>query len=185
MSGRDHHSALKTEAVAKVNAGHIEIVVARLQWGKDDKAFTLHVNPTAFSTAGIQTTDWLAYLSFQRNDRCAFTSFGRCYSREVPEGFDVQAFATAFNAGFGYLQQAQRGLEACGFALPQPEGWGFFRGTSDGRSHRGPAVMSGDGHTAMKTEPMKKTEDDKFLFRFTFIDTGNEKGFVKIGRAHV
>lgn len=178
MAARDHHSALKSETVAKVNAGYIEIVVAKLQWGKDDIAFTLHVNPTSFSTAGLQTTDWLAYLGFQRNDRCSFTSFGRCYSKEVPEGFDVQAFATAFNAGFGYLQQAQRGLEACGFMLPQPEGWGFFQGTAGSRPRRGLVEMSGDGHTAMKTNSMKQTEDDKFLFRFTFIDTGSDKGFV-------
>jgi hypothetical protein len=178
MPARDHHTALKSEAVAKVNAGHIEIVLAKLQSSKDDKVFTLHVNPSSYSSAGIQTTDWLAYLGFQRSDRCQFTNFGRCYSKEVPEGFDVQAFASAFNAGFGHLQRAQSSLEACGFSLPQPEGWAFFHGISGGRSHRGPAAMSGDGHTAMKTDAMKKTEDDKFLFRFTFIDTGREKGFV-------
>jgi hypothetical protein len=178
MRGRDHHSALKSETVAKVNAGHIEIVVAKLQWGKDDKAFTLHVNPTSFSTAGLQTTDWLAYLGFQRNDRCTFTSFQRCYSKEVPEHFDVQAFATAFNAGYAYLQKAQNSLQVCGFMLPQPEGWGFFHGTASGRSYREHSGISGDGHTAMKTESMKKTEDDKFLFRFSFIDTGQEKAFV-------
>ena len=38
--------------------------------------------------------------------------------------------------------------------------------------------MSGDGHTAVKTDAMKKTEDEKFFFHFTFIDTGSEKGFV-------
>lgn len=177
MAARDHHLALKAEAIAKVNAGPIEIVVAKLQWGKDDKTFTLHVNPTSFSTAGLQTTDWLAYLGFRRNDKCPFTNFGRCYSKEVLEDFDVQAFATAFNAGFGQLQTAERSLAACGFVLPQPEGWGFFHGRSNSKSHRGPAGISGDGHTAMKTETMKKTEDDKFFFRFTFLDTGREKAF--------
>ena len=82
MPGRDHHSALKTEAVAKVNAGHIEIVVARLQWGKDDKAFTLHVNPTAFSTAGIQTTDWLAYLRRPRASPSSRDVRRRSHGRE-------------------------------------------------------------------------------------------------------
>jgi TIR domain len=178
MSGRDHHSALKTETVSKVNAGYIEIVFAKLQWGKNDKAFTLHVNPTSYSSAGLQNTDWLRFLGFERNDKCPFTNFGRCYSKEVPEGFDVQAFATAFNAGFGHLQKAERSLEACGFVLPQPEGWGFYHGTSSDRQRRRAAVISGDGHTAMKTQTMKTTEDDKFLFRFTFIDTGHDKAFV-------
>jgi TIR domain len=179
LPARDHHTALRSEVLAKVNAGHLEIVLAKLQWGKEDVAFTLHVNPSSYSTAGLQTTDWLAYLGFQRNDQCQFTGFNRCYSKEVPEGFDVQAFATAFNGGFAQLQKAEKALQACGFSLPQPEGWGFHYGRSSGRSSRSRVVeMSGDGHTAMKTNPMKKTEDDKFLYGFTFIDTGGNKGFV-------
>jgi hypothetical protein len=178
MERRDAHSALKSEVVKKINAGHLEVVLARLQWGKDDKAWNLHVNPTSFSTAGLQTTDWLGYLGFQRNDKCTFTSFQRCYSKWVDEGFNVEAFATAFNAGFGHLDKAQRALEACGFLLPQPEGWGFYNGKPSGRSHRGPAEVSGDGHTAQKVQSMKATEDERFLFRFTFIDTGGEKAFV-------
>src|SRR6266566_1108055 len=73
MNGRDPHSALKSEIVKKINAGHLEVVLARLQWGKDDTGYSLHVNPTSFSTAGLQTTDFLAYLGFQRSDRCSFT----------------------------------------------------------------------------------------------------------------
>jgi TIR domain len=178
MVARDHHTALKSEPVSRVGAGYIEIVIAKLQWSKDEKTFTLHVNPSEFSTSGLQTTDWLSYLGFQRNDRCQFTHFGRCYSKEVPEGFDVQAFATAFNGVFGHLQKAQGGLEACGFHLPQPEGWGFFDGKPSGRAQRGSASVRGDGHTALKVESMKKTEDDKFVFRFTFIETPDDKGFI-------
>ncbi len=37
MNGVDPHKALKTEVVRKVNGGHLEIVLARLQWGKEDK----------------------------------------------------------------------------------------------------------------------------------------------------
>jgi hypothetical protein len=176
---RDHHQALKSEVIEKVNAGHIEIVLAKLQSGKDDKAFTLHVNPTSYSTAGLQTTDWLGYLGFQRNDRCPFTSFQRCYSKEVHDGFDSKAFATAFNAGFGHVQAAEKRLGACGFVLPQSEGWSFFTGHSGrGREYRGPASISGDGHTGIKSESMRQTEDDKFLFRFSFLDTGRDKAFV-------
>jgi hypothetical protein len=179
LPARDHHTALRSEVLAKINAGYLEIVSAKLQRGKEDVAYSLHVNPSSYSTAGLQTTDWLAYLGFQRNDRCQFTGFNRCYSKEVPEGFDVQAFATAFNGGFAQLQKAEKALQACGFSLPQPEGWGFHHGRASGRSSRSRLVeMSGDGHTAMKTDPMKKTEDDKFLYRFTFIDTGSTKGFI-------
>jgi hypothetical protein len=98
---RDHHIAVASEPVSTVNAGYVQIVLARLQWSKNEKAFTLHVNPSAYSTAGIQTTDWLSYLGFRRNDQCQFTNFDRCYSIEVPEDFDVQAFAVAFNVSIG------------------------------------------------------------------------------------
>lgn len=37
---RDHHTALKSEVVEKVNAGYVEIVLAKLQWSKDEKAYT-------------------------------------------------------------------------------------------------------------------------------------------------
>jgi hypothetical protein len=62
----------------------------------------------------LQSTDWLAYLGFQRNDRCSFTSFQRCYSKWVNEDFNVEEFATGFNAGFGHLDKAQRALQAVG-----------------------------------------------------------------------
>jgi hypothetical protein len=86
------------------------MVLGALQSGKRDKWFTLHVNPTSFSTAGLQPTDWLAYLGFRRNDQCNFTESQRCYSREVPQEFDLQQFATAFNAGFGYLEKRKMGF---------------------------------------------------------------------------
>ena len=178
MNGRDPHSALKSEVVAKADRNHMEIVVARLQWGKDDVGYSLHVNPSSFTTAGIQKTDFLAYLDFQRSDECSFTSSQRCYVKWVSEGFDPDGFLTAFEKAFAHLEEAERGLKACGFSLPQPEGWGFHHGKPGGRSHRGPAALSGDGHTARQAQSMKQTEDDTFLFKFSFIETDHEKGFV-------
>jgi hypothetical protein len=178
MQRRDSHNALKSEVLKKIGAGHLEIVLAKLQWGKDDKGYNVHVNPTSFSTAGLQTTDFLSYLGFERNDKCNFTSFQRCYSKWVDEGFQVEDFATAFNAGYGHLSNAQNRLEACGFVLPQPEGWGFYNSKPSGRSYRGPEPISGDGHTAMSVQRMKATEDERFQFHFTFVDTGGQKAFV-------
>lgn len=178
MSTRDHHRALKTEVIASVNVGRAEIILAALQAGKTDKWYTLHVNPTSFSSVGLQLTDWLAYLGFQRSDQCNFTSFQRCYSREVPEGFDLQSFGTAFNAGFVYLERAQTGLQACGFGLSQPEGWGFYFGEGRRAGRGAHHEISGDGHTAIKSDRMKSSEDERFLFRFTFLDTGSDKAFV-------
>jgi len=54
VATKDHHSALRAEILDKVNAGYIEIILARLQWGKNDVAFTLHVNPSAFTSSGLR-----------------------------------------------------------------------------------------------------------------------------------
>jgi hypothetical protein len=172
VAAKDHHTALRSEILGKINVANLEIVLAKLQWGKGDVASTLHVSPTTFSLGGgLQTTDWLRVLGFKENAQCQFSNARRCFSIEVPEGYDLQRFAAAFQEGFGELQKAEGGLQACGIWLPA------------GRelSARGRALrqeLSGDGHTAMSTKPMKSSEDDKFRFAFTFIDTGRGKGFV-------
>lgn len=178
MAYRDLHSSLKSEIVAKANKNHLEAVVVRLQWSKQDIAYSLHVNPTSYTPSGLQKSDFLSYLGFQRADQCTFTSFQRCYVKQVTESFDPQQFVDAFERAYVHLGKAEGALGACGFLLPQPEGWGFFMGTSSGRSSRGHLGISGDAHTARKTEGMKQTEDDIFLFRFSFVDTGSQKGFV-------
>jgi hypothetical protein len=178
MNRRDPHSALTKNVVAQANWEAMEMVIGRLQWSKDELGHSLHVNPTSYSSAGLQKTDFLAYLGFQRSDKCSFTSFRRCYWKWVDDNFNVEEFAAAFASGFARLEQAEHRLEACGFLLPQPEGWGFYNGRPSGRSRGGPPTLSGDGHTADQRRPMKATEDDTFLFRFTFIETGGDEGFV-------
>jgi hypothetical protein len=178
VNGRDPHIALKSEVIAKINRGSIEASVARLQWGKNDVGYSLHVNPTSFTTHGIQKTDFLAYLGFQRSDKCNFTSFGRCYVKWVWDEFNLEGFLIAFDRAYAHLEQSEKGLTACGFFLPQPEGWGFHFGQPGSRSHRGPVALSGDGHTAHQVTSMKQTEDETFLFRFSFIETDHGKGFV-------
>jgi hypothetical protein len=110
-------------------------------------------------------------LGFKENTQCQFSNARRCFSKQVPEGYDLQQFATAFNEGFGQLRKAEEGLQACGFWLPggrqlSPRAQAFRQ------------KLSGDGHTAMSTESMTASEDDKFLYNFTFIRTGRDKGFV-------
>jgi hypothetical protein len=177
VAAKDHHTALRTEALGRINAGYVEVVLAKLQSGKDDVAFTLHVNPSAFTPSGLQTTDWLRLLGFKEKMQCQFTSGRQCFSKEVPEGYDVQRFATAFNEGFGHLQKAEEGLQACGFWLP-----GGRQLSAQGRAFR--QELSGDGHTAMSTKPMNESEDDEFRYKFMFIDTGRERGFVTHYRPH-
>jgi hypothetical protein len=165
VAAKDHHTALRSEVLSRIHAGYIEIVLAKLQWSKDDVAFTLHVNPSAFTSAGVQTTDWLRFLGFTENLQCQFANSRQCFSKEVPEGYDLGQFALAFNEGFGQLQKAEDGLQACGFWLP-----GGRQLSARGQAFR--QELSGDGHTAMSAKPMNTSEDDRFRYKFTFIDTG-------------
>ena len=109
---------------------------------------------------------------------CPFTSTQRCYVRWVGEGYDIERFVDAFHEAFTQLERAETGLRACGLALPQPEGWGFFYGKPSGGSRNVQRALHGDGHTAIDINRMKATEDANFFFRFTFITTNSEKGFV-------
>jgi hypothetical protein len=96
----------------------------------------------------------------------------------VDEGFQIGEFADAFLSAFAHLERAERGLQACGFTLPQPEGWGYFSGRSARVPDRRPTALSGDAHTAREVRRLKQTEDDTFLFQFTFIETNRGDGFV-------
>lgn len=172
MANGDHHTALRSEIQGKLNAGHMEIVLAKLQSGKDDIAFTLHVGSSMVTYGGdLQTTDWLRALGFQENGSCQFTNARQCFSKIVSERYDLQRFATAISEGFGQLQKADEGFRACGFWLPlarqlSPQAQAFRQ------------ELSGNGHEAMSTKEMNSSQDDKFAYKFTFVDTGQEKGFV-------
>jgi hypothetical protein len=171
VASRDHHTALRSDVVERVNAGRVGAALVKLQSGKDDVGFTLHVNPTSFTTAGIQTREWLQLLGFAENAGCKFTGSHQCFSRDVPEGYDLRTFAAAFNDGFSRLEKANGDFEACGFWLP-------FRRQLSGRAQAFRQPLSGDGHMVVDGKTMKSTEDDNFRYVLTFVNTGSAKGFV-------
>jgi hypothetical protein len=175
MNGHDPHQALKTEVIAQARSRNAQVLLAKLQWSKEDIGFSLHISPNTYTTYGIQTTDFLSMMGFQRS-ACAFTH-GECYWRWAPEDFDVAKFAEAFDQGYSSLAEAQTRLEACGLFLDQPEGWGFFMGGA-ARSRRLDFSMPGDGHTGMKSQQMKQSEDGIFLYRFTWLEAAHGKGWI-------
>jgi hypothetical protein len=171
----DLHSAPRATVVAQVSTGCGHLVQTKLQWDKDDIAYSLHARPSTFSTAGVQQTDLLSYLGFRRT-QCHY-QHGDGYCRWVGEVFDAQAFAVAFDASYGSLQQAERSLERCGFQLPQPEGFGYFFGKPSRGSATRPFAGPGDGHTSSSSQRMKEAEDDTFRFIFTCIEGSQAKGW--------
>jgi hypothetical protein len=177
MKGRDHHAALKTEVVASASGPLIQAKVARLFWGKNDFALSLHVRPGSYTTSGLQTTDLLGYLGFERKP-CAFVDKRECYCCWVGHDFPLEKFVAAFAESYNALCQADRHFEACGFFVGQPEGWSYFQG---GRLRGEPARFgsqtTGDGHTSPVTELMKTAEDENFRFAFSWLEGGGDKGW--------
>jgi hypothetical protein len=169
------HTALRSEVLDRLNASGLEMQLVRLQHGKDTYSLTLHAKPTSFTSAGIQTTDLLAYLGFSAG-RCVFLR-GDCYAREVADGMTLSGFGSSFRRYQELMEQAGRNLERCGYDLPQPEGWSYFFGSGggEGRIH---IVASGDGHRASEQKRMKEAEDSQFQYVFTWISGGDDKGWV-------
>ncbi|MCI2425567.1 hypothetical protein LM599_06225 [Candidatus Acetothermia bacterium] len=176
MNGRDPHQALKSKVLGQTRSSNANFVLAKLQWSKDDVGYSLHVSPSSFSTYGIQATDFLSFLGFERSG-CSFVDSRQCYVRWVDKNFDVNAFAGFFDTAYRNLTDAQKDLEKCGFFFDQPEGWGYFFGRSSGGRGRD-FQMAGDGHTAMSVKQMKQSEDDVFLYKFTWLESAHDKGWV-------
>ena len=181
MRTNDLHSALKTTVVAEVTEAGIHYKQVRLQHGKDDFLETLHARPSSFTTAGIQTTDFLHFLGFSRS-ACAF-HLSECYCRTILPAQDLASLAKAIGIAFEKFKSGARALENCGLFIDQPEGWGFFYGKpASGRSFY-VANPHGNGHVAPKSERMKESEDTFFRFVFTWIDGAGDKGWTTHYRA--
>ncbi len=178
---RDLHSALKTSIIQEADTSGFRFKHVQLQYAKDDFLDTLHVQPSSYSSAGLQSTDLLSFMGFERSP-CAFHR-GECYVSVIPQEFDIQSFGKSAATALSQLEEAETHLQNCGLALPQPEGWGFFYGRpSEGRRYSGEYV-SGNGHVAPKVERLKESGDEYFSFVFTWIDGASTKGWTTHYRA--
>jgi hypothetical protein len=151
------------------------MVLQRLQWSKDEIAFSLHASPNTFTTSGLQLTVALSYLGFQRH-HCPFQVAREGYCDWVEETVDLNQVGESVHGVHRSLSSAERHFNACGLRLPQPEGFGFFFGKESSRYESG-SRPSGDGHTSPTIEVMKTSEDAGFLYAMTFIKGGSEKGW--------
>jgi TIR domain len=175
MTIQDLHSALKTSVLAEASGAGIIFKHVRLQHGRDAFTDTLHAHPSASTTSGIQTTDFLHFLGFRRSP-CAFHR-SECYCRIVEKDTDVASLTRAVGVAFGQFGKAADELESCGVRIEQPEGWGFFRGKPSGTRDCNLIHVRGDGHRSPKCQKMKESEDEYFKFVFTWIDGAEDKGW--------
>ena len=176
---RDFHRALKLRQhpLGRAAGCGVDFLHVEHQWGKTDFEYSLHAYPNQYTTSGLQTTDFLALLGFERRD-CAFNHGFQCFSIEVRAGLDFSNLPSAFDSAYTALSEAERHLANCGILLPQREGWGYFTGRPAPRTGSRHRVL-GDGHTASNTEERGRSEDDAFRFVFSWMTTGAaEKGWV-------
>ena len=176
---KDFHKGLKIEErqLGRSPGCNVDFLGVQHQWGKTDFEHSVHAFPSQFSTSGLQTTDLLSLLGFERQV-CAFRNGLECYCVEVRPGLDLSNVPASFDTAYKALTEAERHLENCGLQLPQDQGWGYFTGRpSRGNTPR--RIDFGDGHSAAKIEERNRSEDDAFRFVFSWMSSGpGEKGWV-------
>jgi hypothetical protein len=83
----------------------------------------------------------------------------------------------AFEAAYQIVLTAEDDLNACGFVLPQPEGWGYFHGKAS--QGRGPTIrIPTDGHTAAESKELKSSKDQSFRYLLSCIRFPQATGWV-------
>lgn len=170
-----YHQALKATEVAAVKTSGVEFKLIDLRKSKSLSVLTLHARPFSYSTSGLQSTDFLAYCCFKR-EQCVFFN-GECYVREVPENFQLDSFGRDFEKAKAIFSRGDSQLQACGLYLGCPEGYGYFNHGPSKNQARRISLGGGDGHTSGQVEQMKTSEDDAFQYSFTWIKSSSEKGW--------
>ncbi len=167
MSG-DLHSALQTEVVDKQTAGGVEFTLVKLRDGKDDVRHSLHAHSSTWTSAGVQTTDGLQILEFVQYS-CPW-SHNDGYCTQVDGQIELSKFADAFGGYIEALREAEKHLAACGIFHPALEGGKRYARVSD--------ATRGDGHRSPESKEMNASEDDNFSYVFSWIEGGEDKGWV-------
>ena len=127
----DGHSSLGSHILGKSVGGGIEFVAVERTKGWDQTDIVLHAYPNQWTSSGMQTTDVLLLLGFQRWDNCPYTSGRRCFYKVMPVSrseLDVEQIADLIRLVAVRLKRADHLLEQCGLGLPKRGGWAFFYG---------------------------------------------------------
>ena len=172
MKSRDFHKAPKQEPLAEIHLDDVRFTFVKHWWGKNDIAYSLHISPSSYTTAGLQKTDFLNYIGFKLSHGCTFLS--KCYARWVTESFNVDDFSKSFSFAYDKFIASEKNLRSCGFFLEQPEGWYFFTGRysfNDNLTSKTPR----DGHLGNSIDERDKSEDNLFLYKFTWVENNGEK----------
>ena len=162
MKSRDFHKALKQETLAQVNSDHTSFTFVKHWWGKNDIAHSLHISPSSYTSTGLQKTDFLNYIGFNLSRECTFLS--KCYARWVTENFNVDDFAKSFSFAYDKLIASEKKFRNCGFFLDR---YSF----NDNLTSKTPR----DGHLGNSIDERDKSEDNLFLYKFTWVENSGEQ----------
>jgi hypothetical protein len=174
MAHADLHQALKTDVVDNHGVQGLNLKLVRLQRSKTEIRHTLHAEQTSWNLSGRFTPLHVLHRLGFSHGECAFSNGQPCVAREVPEGFDIRAFATTIAEAAETLRQGLDALLECGFYLEQQL---FGTGGIGPLPEQMLRTPRGDGHNAASREELKKGEDDSFRFVLTFIKGPTDKGW--------
>lgn len=161
------HNALKSEVLGTTSVPNFQLALVKLQWGKEDIGYSLHISTNTWISSGIQGKTYLQHLGLS-HCACSFLQ-GECWAKAVSENFDLSAFASTLDSTFNGLREVEKKLEACGLRLVDDH---------SGRSLFGRGHYGGDGHTSTGTpNKMKESSDEHFDFVFTFQEDSYDKGW--------
>lgn len=151
--------------VKTVNCAGFNFTEVEVTHGKDDIARGFHAAKHTSSGSGLKPEDVLCWIGFEQRG-CRVIDDPRALCMVVPDGLDLDAFASAFATAAGLAVAADKSLQDCGFYL---------------ESRDFPAkhwVDTGsDGHTGEAHERLKDTEDDRFRYLLTWMKTRGEGGW--------
>ncbi len=163
MKCRDLHEAPKTEILKNCSGRGFEFNLVKLQWSKQEIAYSLHITSTSFlistSFSDNHILDALGFSQFQ----CNYSLHKNCMAVEVSEDFKLDEFKDDFEKGIVKFREAERKLNECGYFFGRLNEW---------------QDSGGDGHTATKSEIMKNSEDDHFHYKMSWLESNSDKGWV-------
>jgi len=127
----DGHSSLGSHVLGKSSGGGIEFVAVERIKDWDQTDIVLHAYPNQWTSSGMQSTDVLLLLGFERWDNCPHTTGRRCFYRVMSgsgKRLDIEQIANLIRDAADRLKRADHLLEQCGLSLPKKGGWAFFHG---------------------------------------------------------
>jgi hypothetical protein len=176
MEPRNLHMSLKSNIEKKIYEPMGEFLIVKLQYGKNDELFSLHVSPSSISLNSIQLDDFLKILGFQES-KCQFTANRKCFVKLISASFNLEEFADDVVGAFLQFRNSIDDLSNCGFYLPKSDDWHYQPGQSYVKKSLD-LLLEGDGHNGMTQSLMQEASDDFMQYKLSWLISNNGRGWI-------